>query len=288
MEAVNVSNNELTQEYKAAVETHKRIMANGEICAFSLLEICKDLKKMRDEKLYEEFGYSSFGEYVEKAVGIKPRQAYTYIQTYERLGSTVLQSNASLGITKLNLLAQINPQERSQVIENGEYGKMSVAEIKALVKKCNDQGEQISLLNQQISDVQAAEKEKLQNKIEELKAQIEKLKNAAQKEKTPKSENEAVNKKIENAKKEAAEAAEEKIKILEKQIEEKEKRARQLQTELELSDEVSARAKVYIYAIQDDFNKLFENIESMPDQQGNKFRQAALRLLEVLKNKCEE
>ena len=84
-EIITTTTNEVSETYKTAVQTHQRILANGEICAQSLLEICKDLKKMRDEKLYEEFGYAAFDEYTEKAVGIKPRQAYTYISTYERL-----------------------------------------------------------------------------------------------------------------------------------------------------------------------------------------------------------
>ena len=78
-EIITTTTNEVSETYKTAVQTHQRILANGEICAQSLLEICKDLKKMRDEKLYEEFGYAAFDEYTEKAVGIKPRQAYTYI-----------------------------------------------------------------------------------------------------------------------------------------------------------------------------------------------------------------
>ena len=146
-EIITTTTNEVSETYKTAVQTHQRILANGEICAQSLLEICKDLKKMRDEKLYEEFGYAAFDEYTEKAVGIKPRQAYTYISTYERLGATVLQSNASLGITKLDLIAQINPAERTQLLAENTFDGMSVSEVKALVQKAKDQGEQISLLD---------------------------------------------------------------------------------------------------------------------------------------------
>lgn len=132
---INQTSNEVSEIYREAVQTHQRILANGEICAQSLLEICKDLKKMRDQKLYEEFGYSSFEEYTEKAVSIKPRQAYTYISTYERLGSTVLQSNANLGITKLDLIAQMNPVERTEKLAENAFDGMSVSEIKALVQK---------------------------------------------------------------------------------------------------------------------------------------------------------
>ena len=48
---VHITSTEMTETYKTAMQTHQRILANGEICAQSLLEICKDLKTMRDDKL---------------------------------------------------------------------------------------------------------------------------------------------------------------------------------------------------------------------------------------------
>ena len=183
-EIITTTTNEVSETYKTAVQTHQRILANGEICAQSLLEICKDLKKMRDEKLYEEFGYAAFDEYTEKAVGIKPRQAYTYISTYERLGATVLQSNASLGITKLDLIAQINPVERTQMLAENTFDGMSVSEVKALVQKAKDQGEQISLLQEELAEVKAqsepqntepeydAEKNEMRDRIAALEKQL--------------------------------------------------------------------------------------------------------------------
>lgn len=188
-EIINLNNTEITAEYQEAMRTHQRILANGEICAASLLEICKDLKKMRDEKLYEEFGYSSFEEYSEKAVNIKSRQAYTYISTYERLGSSVLQSNASIGITKLELLAGINPIERTELLDSGKIEGMSVAEVKELVKKCNDQGEQINMLSQENqklkSDIEDTADEDIEAELSGALEEIENLKNAlAEKEKS--------------------------------------------------------------------------------------------------------
>ena len=181
-EIITTTTNEVSETYKTAVQTHQRILANGEICAQSLLEICKDLKKMRDEKLYEEFGYAAFDEYTEKAVGIKPRQAYTYISTYERLGATVLQSNASLGITKLDLIAQINPVERTQMLAENTFDGMSVSEVKALVQKAKDQGEQISLLQEELAKAQSepqdtepeydAEKDEMRDRITALEKQL--------------------------------------------------------------------------------------------------------------------
>lgn len=334
---INWNSTEMTAEYKEAMKTHQRILANGEICAQSLLEICKDLKKMRDEKLYEEFGYATFDEYSEKAVGIKTRQAYTYISTYERLGGTVLQSNASLGITKLDLIAQINPIERNEKLEGGEFAEMSVAEIKELVKKCSEQGEQISMLTEKLSDnkddedtdienelakaldeieclkeyikenektngisqdnaadtadLLADEKEKIRKELdaEYARAQKEQICLAVEKERQ-KIEKER-QKEIEAAKKtavnEAIKAANEKISLLEQSEAQAKQHTAKLQQELALSDSKSAEAKVYINSLQEDFNKLFEIIAEMPDEQANRFKGACSKLLHAMRHKCE-
>lgn len=90
-----------------AAKLHAQIMANGQVAASALLEFCKGLKRMRDEKLYTELGFGTFEDYTEKLAGIKSRMAYHYISCYENLGTTFLQSNAQLGITKLTVLSKL-------------------------------------------------------------------------------------------------------------------------------------------------------------------------------------
>lgn len=209
MENIILQSGEVSTEYSEAVRTHQRIMANGEVCAQSLCEICKDLKKMRDEKLYAEFGYESFDEYCEKMAGIKARMAYNYISTIERLGTSVLQSNARLGITKLELIAGMNPVERAEKLENGDFDGMSVSEIRELVKKSKDQGEQISLLETQIAELKSAaddaDTQESDSEAESLREELENLREEMRKkDSTHKSELEAAR---EAAYKEAEEAA---------------------------------------------------------------------------------
>lgn len=158
-EIIKIKANDITAVYEDALQTHQRIMANGEICARSLYEVCKDLKKMRDEKLYEQLGYDTFDNYCEGMAGIKARMAYNYISTYERLGATVLQSNANLGITKLELIAGMNPVERAEGLHDGTFENMSVSEIKELIKQNKEMGEQIDLLQGQIDEMQSTESE---------------------------------------------------------------------------------------------------------------------------------
>lgn len=320
---VHITSTEMTETYKTAMQTHQRILANGEICAQSLLEICKDLKTMRDDKLYEEFGYASFDEYTENAVGIKPRQAYTYISTYERLGSSVLQSNASLGITKLDLIAQINPVERTEMLAEGTFDGMSVSEIRELVKKAKDQGEQISLLQEQLEAAKGkadstaeepdTEKDELRERVETLEkrleqdrraheAALEQAKREAAESAAQKDPSEAEKARLEavvkaakreaKKEKEAAVAAEqekqaEKIKALEAALEGANAEQHRLEKQLELSDTASAKAMVYIKALQDNFNALFALLAEMPEEQQNKFKGAVRKLTAVMQKQAE-
>lgn len=141
-----MENTVITTEFQEATALHRRIMANAEIAANALLEICQALKEMRDKKLYLQLDMPTFESYCEERVGIKARQAYTYISTYEKLGSTVLQSNASLGITKLELIAQLPAPDRATDLAENKFEGMSVKEIKELVKKSKTQAEQLETL----------------------------------------------------------------------------------------------------------------------------------------------
>lgn len=330
--------NDLVKEngYEEAIHTHQRIKVNSEIAAKALVEVCRDLKKMRDEKLYEELGYDTFDGYCENMAGIKSRMAYNYISALERLGESVLQSNAELGITKLELIAGMNPDERNKLLDSGDGEFMSVSEIKELVKKSKFQGEQISLLEEQLKEAESAddpEKDKLREKIAELEREIEeaneydaeedsafdrvkeleeqlrqKEKEHAEqleqaREKAPEQDNSAeIQKQIDSAVAAAKKSAEkearakakeqsdkqaERIKELEAAVTAAGTEKEKLQKQLALSDTDSAKAMVYIQAIQDSFNSLFTVMSAMSPEQQNGFKGAVLKLTDAMRKKAE-
>jgi chromosome segregation ATPase len=117
---------------------------------------------MKIDGLYTELGYEDFESYAEKEFDLKRRQAYQYISVYEKLGKEFVQSNAQLGITKLALLATANPEDRAEVMESGDVGGMTTRELEDLLDKYKQQGEQLSLLQE--------ENTKLEAKVEELES----------------------------------------------------------------------------------------------------------------------
>lgn len=349
-EIINIEAKDITAEYEDAVRTHQQIMANGAVAAEAILKLCKNLKHMRDEKLYEQLGYEAFEDYCEEMAGIKERMAYTYISTYERLGDSVLQSNANLGITKLALIAGMNPIERAEGLANGEFENMSVSEIKDLIKKNKEQGEQITLLTLQLENeknddsAESEETHKLKERIKELEEQIsenseydaekdemyERVKqledelhkkesahkieleqlsetiSAELREKLTaeiKQDNGAVQEQIDTAVavalkerekelkakfKEKSARQDEKIKALEETVTAAGTEKEKLQKQLSLSDTKSAKAMVYIDAIQNNFNSLFAIVSEMDEEQQNKFKGAVLKLTSAMQEKAGE
>lgn len=80
MENNIITQNAGTPEYSAAISLHQQIIVNGRLAAEHLVEMCRCIKQMRDEKLYISLGYEDFGDYCEDMLKIKARQGYSYIR----------------------------------------------------------------------------------------------------------------------------------------------------------------------------------------------------------------
>lgn len=166
----------ITAETKSALDVHNSIIAAEQTAATAIMSLCENLKKMRDTGLYKSLGFERFEDYTEQACNIKKRQAYNYIQTYERLGGSFLQSNAQLGITKLQLLTEVCAVERDDFVAENDLEGMSVSEIKKLVEENQQKGEQLSFLEDKIAKAEDNSDEK-DKRISELQEEIEQLRN---------------------------------------------------------------------------------------------------------------
>ena len=160
---------EMTAETAAAIELHNSIVSAMKEAALALVSLCENLKRMRDTGQYKALGFEKFEEYTEQACRIKKRQAYNYIATYERLGGTFLQSNAQLGITKLQLLTEVCAVDRADFVEQNDLEGMSVSEIKKLIAENKEYAEQISMFNEN--------KEQIVQELRRLEDENEALKN---------------------------------------------------------------------------------------------------------------
>lgn len=238
-------NDLITQLYKSTDKTPAQVEAlridndlrlHKTMVETGLVGICHDLKDMRDRALYKELGYDSFEGYTENEHGIKSRQAYKYIRAYEELGEEILHSNANLGITKLDMLAQLERDEREALLlehTTDELDATSTAEYKELLERYKKTVEQLSFLEKEATQkaqvefdeeveahISARVNEESERMRSSLEAEIERLKqkakDEAEKAKKATDEKKAADKLVEEAQKakeeaeKAAKSAEEK------------------------------------------------------------------------------
>ncbi len=141
-----MDNQIISADKNQAIALTERIRANGTLAVSLIYEMCRDLRTVLRQNHFVCLGYEKFEDYTEKEFNIKKRQAYTYIEIYEKLGSDFIKENAALGVTKLSYLTMINSDDRIEIMEENDLSVMTSAQIKELVDKCRIQGEQLSLL----------------------------------------------------------------------------------------------------------------------------------------------
>ena len=176
----------VSEEYNRAVTVHRKICTNAQMAQESLYEVCKGLKEMRDDKLYKELGYQNFEDYTENEVGIKRRQAYTYIQIASGLSQDFVQSTAQIGTQKLALLAKLDEPEREEVQATVSVEDVSVKELKAKIKELEaaksklidevkhsgDEKKEIEKMAENALKKAVSEKNKLQNERDKLESEL--------------------------------------------------------------------------------------------------------------------
>lgn len=97
--------------------------------------VCKNMKEMRDGKLYKELGYQNFEDCCKVEFGIKKVQAYKYISIAERLPEDFVQSTVRIGTEKLSVLAMLDEPTREAVTETVDVENTTVKELKAEINK---------------------------------------------------------------------------------------------------------------------------------------------------------
>ena len=187
--------------HREAVELHQKILTSATLAQQNLWDMCSGLKKMRDGKLYKEFGYQNFEDYCEKEVGLKRSNAYNYIAVVEKLNLKNVQSIGQIGITKLALLATLSEEHQAEIAEKVDLEETTVRQLKAEIdqlkvknkeleedrakaekrassaeisaKRTSDAYHRLEGVNEQHYKNFAAEREKVRN-LQEEKTQLEK------------------------------------------------------------------------------------------------------------------
>ncbi len=126
----------VSEKYTRAVLLHKRITANVRAAQDSLFEVCRDLKEIRDGRLFEELGYTVFEDYCTKEFELSYKQACKYIAVAERYPDGI--SPGRLGISKLYLISTLSDEERSEIEEKIDIEQVSKSELEKEIKELKE------------------------------------------------------------------------------------------------------------------------------------------------------
>lgn len=162
---------EISEVEKEFLSLHDTILFSGTSASAYFVEFAKKLKEMRDSKLYETAGFSTFSDYVEQAVNIKQRQAYKYIEVYEKFTEDFLKENSKLGITKLLLLSNLTEEEKEQVASEVVEKDLTVEELKKIISEKDSAIKQLQLDLEKVDEKKINEANK---KAEKAKKDLEK------------------------------------------------------------------------------------------------------------------
>lgn len=92
------------------------------------------LKKVRDEKLYED-KYETFEEYFKNELQYKKTMVYKFIKIATIFPLNSSNSVLNCGVTKLISLVELNEGERNELFEYNDIAKMSVSELKDKIRE---------------------------------------------------------------------------------------------------------------------------------------------------------
>lgn len=164
-----------TERQMKAAKLTRQIITNGHIAAECMVQMGRDLKAVRDERLYTEMGFDSFEEYCEEKVGVGKRHGYNFIQIYERFGEEQLSELQSLGITKLLEIAKLDNEDMAELMHNNDVAQMSVRQLKARVEEFEKRVEQLTLdlEDERGKNSDIAKTADLESKLAEMKTLLE-------------------------------------------------------------------------------------------------------------------
>lgn len=111
--------NELSTEVKAK-ETHENATIYYSRAEYNLYKHVMEVKKIRDERYYNELGYGTFDEYCQSEWNVKRDVMYQRIQIAERLSEDdFVDFNLQFGHNKTLLLTRMTESQREKALEKG-------------------------------------------------------------------------------------------------------------------------------------------------------------------------
>ena len=160
-----------TEQRKQAFELHYRIISSADTAQSALWDMCKNLKEMRDSKLYKALGYKNFEDYCENEVGFSREQGRKYISIIENISLENANTSWHLGVSKLYLLSTISKSEQQEISEKVNLEETTVKQLKAEINKLKNEQKSYEQLVEEIN----ADKLKAEKRADEAESSKERI-----------------------------------------------------------------------------------------------------------------
>ena len=307
----------LTPKMKEAVMVHESIIHHAVEAATHLYEMGRQLKTMRDSKLYKQLGYETFGDYVENngEYSFKERQAYKYIKIVESYSGAFIAENQGLGVERLEMLSALGERDAAELVAETDLAGMTTAEVKQLIKDKQGLGEQLSLLTEELEKAKSSEDLAAAEKQRELDDAEKKIKDLEKKLKAEKKKSkESIGEKdgeimllkeqlssatpsaeqIEKIKNEADAEHQKEISAIKAEYEAKlsaaEDKMSAIEKKTRSADEAERRAalKVYFEETQKNITAFVDKISQLEGEEREKFSRGIIKWLSAVIEKLEK
>ncbi len=163
---------EITTKQIEAAELNRRIIMAAQLAQQNLYEMCMGFKKMHDSKLYENLGYSDFGDYCEQETGFKRRHVYNYITIANKLPEDFVQSIAQIGVAKVILLTTLSEEERAELTENTDLENTTVKQLEQQIKTLRAEKDK-AVAEKSAAEAQTAAKDDTITALKKTKQQLD-------------------------------------------------------------------------------------------------------------------
>lgn len=163
----------------------QRILTSCTLVQKNLLDMCKDLKEMRDDKLYKELGYSEFNDYTQEKLGMSDRNVYRYISVAEKVAPDLVTTLSLNGISKLNLLTTLSDEKQHEIAEKIDLEAVSVRQLREEINKLKGENMKAQNEREKITaklDAEVAMAEEAREELEMVKRKLrqQEIKSAAE------------------------------------------------------------------------------------------------------------
>lgn len=132
-----------------ASETHEKAVAYFKVAEQYGYKFIMEVKKIRDDRLYKEIGFSSFNEYCEKAWKVDRSYIDQRIVIAESLGNEndFEDTYPRLGHSKSLMLARMEPEVRQQIETTIDVNQATVKALKLAEQKIKEKETEIEKAN---------------------------------------------------------------------------------------------------------------------------------------------